>query len=284
MQEKTPINKDALRPDLIVKTIELLHQRIGERFPNSGLREVCKKVHDISLNMEMRADWIGRPVIWLRVLTYSVIVMVVTVSLIPILYHGQKTPEELELLATSELKDTLELIESGLNDVLMVGAAIFFLLTVEPRYKRQRALDAMHELRSLAHVIDMHQLTKDPHRIICEDGYNATSLSPTLKMTRFELHRYLDYCSEMLALIGKISAVYVQEFDDGVALATASELDMMTSGLSQKIWQKIAILSTFESAYANETKEGGLPGTPAPVLNSPIEKLPAEESTANDSP
>ena len=67
-----------------------------------------------------------------------------------------------------------------------------------------------------------------------------------MEMTRFELHRYLDYCSEMLALLGKIAAVYVQEFDDGVALASAAEIETLTTGLSSKIWQKIGILSIVE--------------------------------------
>ena len=33
-------------------------------------------------------------------------------------------------------------------------------------------------------------------------------------MTPFQLSRYLNYCSEMLSLTGKIAAVYIQRFDD----------------------------------------------------------------------
>ena len=50
--------------------------------------------------------------------------------------------------------------------------------------------------------------------------------------------------------MGKIAAVYVQEFDDGVALASAAEIETLTTGLSDKIWQKIAILSTVENQIA----------------------------------
>ena len=88
----------------------------------------------------------------------------------------------------------------------------------------------------------MHQLTKDPHRIVNKKIFDSTTLSPKLEMTSFQLRRYLDYCSEMLSLTGKIAAVYVQEFDDGVALASVSELETLTTGLSSKIWQKIAIV------------------------------------------
>lgn len=76
-------------------------------------------------------------------------------------------------------------------------------------------------------------------------------------MTEFELRRYLDYCVEMLSLTGKVAAVYVQEFDDGVAMASASEVETLTTGLSRKIWQKIAILHTVG------TEERGSVVTPA---------------------
>jgi hypothetical protein len=61
-------------------------------------------------------------------------------------------------------------------------------------------------------------------------------------MTRFELGRYLDYVSELLSLVSKISALYIQRFDDEVVLGAVNELESFTTGLSSKIWQKIMIL------------------------------------------
>ena len=69
-------------------------------------------------------------------------------------------------------------------------------------------------------------------------------MSPKLNMTPFLLRRYLDYCTEMLSLTGKVAAVYNQAFDDAVATAAASELESLTTGLSSKIWQKILILES----------------------------------------
>ena len=106
----------------------------------------------------------------------------------------------------------MQALESGVNDVLFVGAAIFFLLTVEGRIKRRRALRAIHELRAIAHVIDMHQLTKDPEWVL--DRGRETGVLPARTMSRFELSRYLDYCSEALSLTGKVAALYIQGFDD----------------------------------------------------------------------
>jgi hypothetical protein len=95
----------------------------------------------------------------------------------------------------------------------------------------------------------MHQLTKDPERIVARVPEQDTASSPQHAMTRFELGRYLDYCTELLSLISKIAALYVQRFDDEVTLGAVNEVESLTSGLSKKIWQKIMIL---DSATAGE--------------------------------
>jgi len=260
---------DTLSPERLVKTIKKLHLRIGERFPDSGLQSVCLQLSVIGENMKSRAAWIGQPVRWLRTLVWAICVLIVLIAILPFCvlgFQGEVTPASgtfsyqigqgddaseyagkaelsgFEFASDSRIVDLITLMEAGINDVVLIGAAIFFLLSFETRYKRQRALKAIHELRTIAHVIDMHQLTKDPHRIIKSANYVHMGTSPKLKMTEFQLRRYLDYCSEMLSLVGKIAAVYVQEFDDGVAMASASELEALTTGLSGKIWQKIAIL------------------------------------------
>ena len=91
----------------------------------------------------------------------------------------------------------------------------------------------------MAHIIDMHQLTKDPERISgapVKDTANAKR-----PQNPAELIRYLDYCSDLLALISKIAALYVQNFDDPVTLSAVNEVENLTNGLSRKIWQKIMI-------------------------------------------
>ena len=283
---------DTLQPDRLVKTINKLHQRIGERFPDSGLQRIAHQLGLIAQNMQSKAQWIGRPVTWLRALTWAICVLIVLVSLVPFYFLTQTTPPQntkgefsyeiiegdstqnfkgkaeltgFEFSGESGFVDVVTLMEAGINDVVLIGAAIFFLLSFETRYKRQRALKALHELRSIAHVIDMHQLTKDPHRIMSKSNYSSTGNSPKLEMSEFQLRRYLDYCVEMLSLTGKVAAVYVQEFDDGVAMASASEIETLTTGLSSKIWQKIAILHTVVTEDKSEDKNADRKGVLLPV-------------------
>jgi len=42
-------------------------------------------------------------------------------------------------------------------------------------------------------------------------------------------------------------ALYVQKFDDGVALSAVNEIEDLTTGLSRKIWQKIMILNAMDT-------------------------------------
>src|SRR5262249_13325523 len=102
-----------------------------------------------------------------------------------------------------DFTNSMQGIDSAISSVVFIGAAVLFCVSWENRIKRRRALKALHELRALAHIIDMHQLTKDP-----ESYFNARQNHTTQvkrSMTPFELNRYLDYCSDALACISKIA-------------------------------------------------------------------------------
>ena len=69
-----------------------------------------------------------------------------------------------------------------------------------------------------------------------------TPSSPRRTLTPLELARYLDYCSEMMSLTGKVAALYAQHFRDEVVLGAVNEIESLSTGISRKIWQKIMIL------------------------------------------
>ncbi len=230
------LNKLLLREDRIVETVAKLQRRIGDRFPESSLSGLCGELLDVAEQTSERAAWIGNPIRWIRVTGYATAVVLIVSFFAFVIYGVQNS--ETEKIGFIEL---VQLIESGLNDIIFFAIAIWFLISLETRIKRRRAISAVHELRSLAHVVDMHQLTKDPERVLRE--WSGTQNSPTERMTPRELNRYLDYCSEMLSLIGKVASLYVQRFDDSDAVAAVSEIEQLTTGFSRKIWQKIMILN-----------------------------------------
>jgi hypothetical protein len=63
-------------------------------------------------------------------------------------------------------------------------------------------------------------------------------------MTRFELARYLDYCSELLSLTSKLAALHAQYLNDPVVLGAVNDVESLAGQLSGKIWQKIVLLDT----------------------------------------
>jgi len=224
----------SLDSEKIVNTIETLSRRIDERFPDSGLGNVCRELLTIAGESQERSAWFAKTQWPLRIITW-VLLIIMAGGLAVILTHAAWPSGGFELVGL------VQGLEAALNITILLGAAALFLATVEVRIKRKRALKAIHELRALAHVIDMHQLTKDPERLRTRD----TVSSPKRTMSGSELIRYLDYCSEMLSLIGKIAALYVQTFDDPVALGAVNEVEELTNGLSRKIWQKIMILNAY---------------------------------------
>jgi hypothetical protein len=140
----------------------------------------------------------------------------------------------------SSVSELVQTLDASINDVVFLGIAIFFLVTLEGRLKRRKALRSLQQLRSVVHIVDMHQLTKDPERLMSPQP--DTDSSPPRSMTAPELGRYLDYCSEMLSLTSKIAASFIQSFNDPVVLSTVNEIETLVTGLSGKIWQKITLL------------------------------------------
>jgi len=222
-----------LRPHKIVETAEKLSTRIRERFPESSLYRICEQLKSVAAQADERSSSLARPYLTLRIALWLSVLIILAVAVAGVTnLHLQS--------GRMEVPEFVEMLDAGMNAMVLAGAAIFFLMTLETRHKRKKALVAIDELRAIAHIIDMHQLTKDPERVARQRKW--TESSPESELTQFELARYLDYCSEMLSITGKVAALYVQQFRDPVVIAATNEIEQLCTGLSQKIWQKIMIL------------------------------------------
>lgn len=233
-------NYTELRSDKILYTLDRLYHRITERFPDSGLSQVCIEFQSLARELENLATRYAKPMKWLRGGIFITIALLMTMLIMGFVfsYHAITATAD-NLINLSKPTVFFQTIESIVNDLIFFSLAIYFLLSLEIRIKRRKTLQAIHKLRSLAHVIDMHQLTKDPVAIT---NPHPTESSPFRSMTPFELIRYLDYCSEMLSIISKIGALFSQNISDQVIHDQVNELNNLTQGLSAKIWQKIMIM------------------------------------------
>ncbi len=223
----------------IVKTVAKLRDRIAERFPGSGLSAVAADLTTTAQATAARVEQLGRPSIALRALAAAAVVAGIAAQI-----YVAHLVDWAAVIRRADVVGITQGLDSIVNLLLLAFGAIWFVLTLEQRLKRRRILYRLFELRSFAHVVDMHQLTKDP-TIILSSG-PATPSSPQRRMSEFELSRYLDYCAEMLALIAKLAALYAGQSPDGAVITAVNEIEALTSDLGRKIWQKIMIISRLD--------------------------------------
>lgn len=224
-----------LRPAPVCSTITLLARRIQERFPGSGLSQVAAELVRVADQNQRVVEHSRRPLWWVRVLTALAIAALVALVLWAAI--------QLTHMATgggASVTELLQSIDAATNELIFLSLVVLFLVSLETRLKRRTALRMLHRLRSIAHVVDMHQLTKDPEHVL--GPVATTASSPVRTLTRALLARYLDYCTELLALTSKLAALHAQHLQDPVVLDAVNDIESLTADLSRKIWQKITIL------------------------------------------
>ncbi len=223
-----------LEPDRLIATASRLRDRILERFPDHSLgKEVAERVVEVARDAAGQAAHLARPNYLVRGGTWLLVLSIPAMLFLLIVKVGWH-------IEIKNLAELVPFLQAGIESFIFLGAGIAFLMTIETRIKRARTLRAVRELRTLAHLIDMHQLDKDP--IYVMGGGEATASSPKRTMTAFELNRYFDYCCELLSMLGKLAALYGQNLDDPVAVGAVDQIESLTTGLSRKIWQKTTLL------------------------------------------
>lgn len=224
-----------LEPRLIIETAEKLERRVGERFPDSGLRRVSQELVVLSRDIAVSARALEAPIWWVRIL----IGLAIAGGAAMFLFVG--TILSFDRISTGAF-DFVQGIEATINTLLVAGLGFLALARSEQRIKRTRVFADLHALRSLVHVIDMHQLTKDPAAL--SDDFQPTAHSPVRITNRHDLARYLDYCTEMLSITGKLAALFAQSVNDEVVVGAVNDIEELGSNLSRKIWQKITMIET----------------------------------------
>jgi hypothetical protein len=217
----------------IVQTLSRLRDRIHERFPGAGLAGVSEELLALAHEAAGCVAYLRRPHWPLRIAVGLAIIGVM--AFLITIATTVRLPARIDGLIVF-----IQAIESAINDLVFLGIGVYFLLTTETRIKRRRALEALHQLRSVVHIVDMHQLTKDPERLL--GAHIDTASSPARTMTAAEIGRYLDYCSELVALSSKVAALFVQHFNDPIVLAAVDEIETLATGISAKLWQKITLV------------------------------------------
>lgn len=224
----------SLKHEAVRDSTRALQQRIRSRFPDRGLWEVCGELAALVDEVGSEGGISRRRIRFARFVSRLAVVLIVVFVALTIMLAAADIWADPEALSPI---DFLPLLETVINNAVFAGLAVFFLIAVPERMERARVMRLLHRLRSLAHVIDMHQLTKVPERL--ERGSRADG---GLDLSREQLRHYLDYCTEMLSLVGKTAALFAEDTTDGEIIDGVEGLETLTSDMARKVWQKIAVL------------------------------------------
>jgi len=221
--------------DKLLGSIESISQRILALFPPSGLGEVSVELLAAARHCLAEAREIKKPLWKLRAVVAASVAALMLLPALPA--FGMNFPLQFETLS-----EFLQATDAGFNILLLLAGGVLFLISMESRIKRNRTLRALNELRSLAHVVDMHQLSKDP-------GVQADPLAPRLPGRRppvirnqGDLWHYLSFCGDLLAVLGKLAACFAEAVTDRSVLDSINEIEMLCTALSRKIWHKMSIV------------------------------------------
>ncbi len=225
-----------LAADHVGTTVAQLERRIHARFGERGL---TKAVRDLGQLVDRVQTEAGESHVRLRRTTLAARaagITIVAATLFALVFSLRSAVIE----GLAHTADWVPLIESVVNELVFAAIAVLFLWAMPERLERRALLRLLHRLRSLAHVIDMHQLSKDPEQV--SPTYVPTAESARHGLDADQMYHYLNYCSEMLSLTAKTAALCAEHSTDGVVLETISTIETLTTELSNKIWQKISLL------------------------------------------
>jgi hypothetical protein len=225
-----------LSSDHVGETVAHLERRIKARFGERGLTKAVRDLGQLVDRVCEEADESNARLRRRTRIARTISVLIIGATAFALVFTMRSAVVD----GLARLVDWVPLVESVINDLVFAAIAVLFLWAIPERLERRSLLRLLHRLRSLAHVIDMHQLSKDPEQV--SPNYEPTEESIRHGLDADQLHHYLAYCSEMLSLTAKTAALCGEHTADSVVLDTISTIETLTTELSNKIWQKISLL------------------------------------------
>jgi len=111
--------------------------------------KIGQGVSGLAFDAVKKIAWMNRPILWLRsaiAIAGFLLIGIIVVTLVNLNISGD----------VGSISDLAQDIEAVINDFIFVCIGVYFLIGIEGRIKRRRALDSVSELRRLAHLIDFN--------------------------------------------------------------------------------------------------------------------------------
>lgn len=237
-----------LDPEKMIETSQKIIVQIDETFPDSGLSKVGHSFESLAKETIQNAVELKKPLWKIRIFSSALILFVLVWTVI--------IPFSLNLKQdVTSWAEFMEGTDAALHLMVILGGGLFFIASWEKRKKRHAALDSLAELRSIAHIIDMHQITKDPGLEHIKPLSDPNIPDTRTVRSDAQLALYLDFSSDMLSIVGKLASIYAEHLHDRSVLDAVNEIESLTNGLCAKLWQKIMIINHMADSHADAKAE-----------------------------
>ena len=124
--------------------------RISERFPDSSLYKVCEDLFTLAKESDKTISWISKPNYTIRILV-ALFILIMIIAAVALVYSIIHVDFQIQPFGLAEF---VQISEAALNEIVLIGAGMIFLVTFETRRKRKRVITATNRLRCFAHIID----------------------------------------------------------------------------------------------------------------------------------
>lgn len=219
-----PYEKHRLDPAKIVETAENLARGVGERLPGTTLASLAVKLAAIARDTDERAQQARRPIYAIRAGS----LLAISATIFGLWYLAGHIHTRWEFGTITEL---FEATDAGFNLLVLLAGALWFLITIEARIKRRKALDSIEELREFIHVIDVTQLYYTPDLYKTDPASSHSSLNLD--------YTYLLFCTQMLGVISNLAPLYTRGAAGDSILRAVSEVEMLASAITAKLQSKV---------------------------------------------
>ncbi len=220
----------------IVDAVEMLRNRISERFPASGLASHSSELLGFAQTLQNNGKKLVRVSIGIRIGSWLGGASVIALILVPY-FLLVKTQSGIETLP-----NFLQSLEAVITVIAGTSAAVIAMISIKRSHIRRKALGLLQELREMAHVIDMLQFSKSPAVVMFPLKATASSRPSSENLSAPEMFRYLSYCGDLSALIGKLAVVIGGWVPDPAVLSTADAVEDLASDLERKMLSKLLLL------------------------------------------
>lgn len=220
-----PRVSDRLDPDRLELKIREVAARTRRAFPDRGLPDRLDDLAEMARDAAALAEQVkGRsPLDFLLPAFVMLLLLGIT--------GGIATTAHFRIDVPDSILDVVEPLDAAVNLGILLLTFGFLIYRILVERRRSRLLAMVHRIRSLVHLLDMIQLTKN---------LEPSEEAPLPLDDRI---RYLDFCSQTASLAGKCAALLIANHPDPAVVSAVTEVEMVCAGIAQKIWAKIAVLT-----------------------------------------